>query len=112
MNSDNSTFSTNKIVKTFCSSISQVARVIRITKIRHISRTFVSPSHTLWAFKYHYRRVPERAFIEFLAKQYGCSLHDIDIAYKNFKNNSSLWNELTEKLSVYPNGYGLQMTRE
>ena len=112
MDSDISTFLTNRLLKTFCSSISQTARVISITKIRHILRTFVSPSHMLWAFKYHFRRVPERAFVEFFARQYGCSLQNLDAAYSDLNVNSSVWNDLSNKLSLYPSGYGLQMTRE
>jgi predicted O-methyltransferase YrrM len=99
-------------LKVINDSACQFARVIRITKLRHILKTFISPSHSLWAFKYHYRRVPEHAFIEFLTRQYGCSLQAIDAAYNDLKNNSSIWNDLVRKLSLYPNGYGLQMTKE
>jgi predicted O-methyltransferase YrrM len=112
MNSNTSTFSTNRFLKTVCSSVSQVARVIRITKFRHILRTIASPSHSLWAFKYHYRRVSECAFVEFFAQQYGCSLQNLDAAYSDLNVNSSVWNDLANKLSLYPSGYGLQMTRE
>jgi len=96
----------------FTDFLHQIMNVMSVIKSRHILKTFVSPSHSLWAFKYHYRRVPERAFIEFLAKKYGCSLRDIDAAYNDLKNNSSIWNDLARKLSLYPNGYGLQMTKE
>lgn len=62
--------------------------------------------------KYHYRRVPERDFMEFIALRLMCTPPDLNSAYDDYINNSGLWNEIEEKLSIYPNGYGQQMTRE
>jgi len=36
----------------------------------------------------------------------------IDKAYADLGNNSGLWGEIKQKLSLYPDNYGLQMTRE
>lgn len=109
---DNRILFKDQPLKTLYDMAAQLARVVSITKFRHILKTLVSPSHSLWAFKYHYRRVAERPFIEFLSRQYGCSLQDIETAYNDLNNNSSAWNELIKKLSLYPNNYGLQMTKE
>ncbi len=90
----------------------QVANTIRVVELRHVLKAFVSPLHALEAFKYHYRRVPERSFIEFLAKWWGCSPKDIDAAYKDLHDNLTGWEEVKRKLSIYPKSYGLQMTKE
>lgn len=79
---------------------------------KHILNAIVSPHHTLKAFKYHYRRVPERDFLFFLARQLGHEDHDIESAYNDLKNNNPLWSEIKDRLSAYQNNYGLQMTRE
>jgi predicted O-methyltransferase YrrM len=104
--------SKNLVLRTLCDFAIQIAQVIKITKFKHIFRALISPSNSLWAFKYHYRRVPERAFIEFLVRQYGCSSQDIQSAYNDLSNNSFVWNEVAKNLSLYPNGYGMQMTKE
>ena len=71
-----------------------------------------SPSHALRVFKYHYRRVPERSFIEFFVKQQGYPSGHVSSLYSNFNRNRLLWEEIRGNLSIYPNGYGLQMTQE
>lgn len=90
----------------------QIAKVARIIELKHILKAIIFPSHALRAFKYHYRRVSERAFIGFLAKLWGCSPKDIDDAYNDLDSNLPLWKEIEKKLSIYPSGYGLQMTKE
>jgi hypothetical protein len=90
----------------------QIAKVVRIIELKHILKAIIFPSHALRAFKYHYRRVSERAFIGFLAKLWGCSPKDIDDAYNDLDSNLPLWKEIEKKLSIYPSGYGLQMTKE
>jgi hypothetical protein len=80
----------------------EISNIIRITKPRHIFRALRSPSHALEAFKYHYRRVSEREFVEFLAKKWNCSSGDVYAAYQDYENNIALWEENKEKLAVYP----------
>jgi hypothetical protein len=75
-------------------------------------KVIVSPSHAFKAFKYHYRRVSEREFVEFLAKKWNCSSGDVYAAYQDYENNIALWEEIKEKLAIYPGAYGLQMTKE
>lgn len=90
----------------------QLSSIIRITKPRHILRVLTSPSHALETFKYHYRRVSERTFIEFWAKKWHRSSGDVYAAYQDYESNIALWEEIKEKLASYPSGYGMQMTRE
>lgn len=101
-----------RVLKTLYEIAIQLTRVLSITRFRHILKTFVSPSHSLWAFKYHYRRVPERDFIEFFVRKSGCSSQDIRAAYNDLCDNSPVWKKVAENLSLYPNGYGMQMTKE
>jgi len=70
------------------------------------------PSHAIRAFKYHYRRVPERSFITFIAKKKGFADEDVNSAYRDLEDNSFLWEDIESKLTIYPNSYGQQMTRE
>ncbi len=86
--------------------------ILTITKLKHIYDALREPHHAIKVFKYHYRRVSEPAFIDFFSKQWGCSDRDIIQAYTGLTDNAPLWQEIKEKLSVYPSGYGLQMTRE
>jgi len=86
--------------------------IIKTIKISHILKAVKSPHNAVNKFKYHYRRVSERNFIDFLAKQCNSSFKDIDEAYKGLHVNSMLWREIEQKLSIYPDSYGLQMTRE
>jgi hypothetical protein len=72
----------------------QLIKIIRLTRPKHILKAFVSPIHLYKAFKYHYRRVSERAFIGFLAKLWGCSPKDIDDAYNDLDSNLPLWKEI------------------
>jgi len=90
----------------------EISNIIRTTKSRHIFRALRSPSHALEAFKYHYRRVSEREFVEFLAKKWNCSSGDVYAAYQDYENNIALWEEIKGKLAVYPGGYCFQMTKE
>jgi predicted O-methyltransferase YrrM len=90
----------------------QLKYILTITKPKHIYNAMKAPHHTVKVLKYHYRRVSEPAFIDFFSKQWGCSDRDIIQAYTGLSNNAPLWQEIKEKLSIYPSGYGLQMTRE
>lgn len=91
---------------------SQINNIAKQIEPKHILKAIISPSSMLEALKYQYRRVSERNFVEFLAKKWGCTSKDIDEAYRDLDNYSNLWKDIENKLTVYPNGYGFQMTRE
>lgn len=90
----------------------EIKNVIRTAKPKHVLKGLVSPAHTIKAIKYHYHRVPEHVFVEFLARQWGCSQKAISHVYKDLERNAPLWEAVQQKLTVYPNSRGLQMTRE
>jgi hypothetical protein len=90
----------------------QLANIIKTAELSHIIKAINSPYNALKAFKYHYRRVSEPAFVKFFAKQWNRSSKDIDDAYKGLRLHSTLWVEIEQKLSIYSCGYGLQMTKE
>jgi hypothetical protein len=92
--------------------LKQIAEIAKIVKLRHFRKAITSPNQALRALKYHYRRVSQKSFVEFLARKYGCSYYDIEAAYKDLSQNSTLWEDIQNKLLIYPDGYGLQMTRE
>lgn len=95
-----------------CEIFTQINNILKQIRPKHILKAVFYPFGTLEALKYHYRRVPERSFVEFLAKKWGCTWKDIGEAYVGLDNRSNLWKDLENKLSVYPHAYGLQMTRE
>jgi predicted O-methyltransferase YrrM len=90
----------------------QIVNTLRIVELRHVLRAIADPSHSLQKLKYHYRRISERSFVQFLAERWGCVSRDVDEAYRDLDNHSNLWRDIEEALSVYPNAYGLQMTKE
>jgi len=92
--------------------LAPLTNIIKTVRLRHILKAVRSPSNAVQKFKYHYRRVAERSFIDFFVKQYSFSHKDLDEAYKGLHSNSILWREIEQKLSLYPDGYGFQMTME
>ncbi len=92
--------------------IKPLLNVIRMTRTKHLFNAVLSPSHAVWAFKYHYRRVSDRDFVTFLAKENGCFINEVNGAYRDLDCNSPVWEEIRNKLLVFSDGYGLQMTRE
>lgn len=89
-----------------------MAGVVAVTRPEHLFKLLRQPAGIIKAFKYHYRRVPERAFVDFLGHGKGRSAADIASAYHDFAGNQPVWDQLRKILSEYPDGYGLQMTRE
>lgn len=81
-------------------------------KPKHIIKSILFPFQTVQSFKYHYRRVPEREFIEFLSRKWNCTSDIVDSAYQDLDSHRQLWDKINQDLSVYPKSYGLQMTRE
>jgi predicted O-methyltransferase YrrM len=92
--------------------LNQLLSIIKIVRPKHVINAVISPSHTVKVFKYHYRRVPEKTFIEFMANKWKHLPEEVDEAYQSYENNNMLWEEIIKNLSVYPNGYALQMTKE
>lgn len=92
--------------------LEQILKIGKTTELRHIRKAIKSPSQALRAFKYHYRRVSQRAFIEFLASKSRCSRSSIEEAYEDLRRNSGLWKEIQNNLRTYQDGYALQMTTE
>ena len=88
-----------------------VINIIKITRPKHILKAFISPLNTCKAIKYHLRRVSQLSFITFLSTLFGQNQY-IDDAYRDFKRNSGLWEEIQKELSIYPGSYGLQMAQE
>jgi hypothetical protein len=89
----------------------QIKYILTITKPKHIYNAVKAPHHTIKVFKYHYRRVSEKAFVEFFAGQWGCSSGEINTAYGDLTGNIKFWEEISESLSKYKNSYALQMTQ-
>lgn len=90
----------------------QLKNIIKIVRPKHILKSVLSPLQTIETFKYHYRRVSEREFVEFLSQKWHCTSEIIDSAYQNLSSHQEFWKEIHNRLSVYPDGYGLQMTKE
>lgn len=90
----------------------QIANILKTTEARHIWKAITSPSLALRAFKYHYRRVSERDFVEFLTRKFGYFSENVDAAYADLSSHQDLWEEVKQKLSIYPDSYALQMTKE
>jgi predicted O-methyltransferase YrrM len=90
----------------------QLKYISTITKPKHIYNAMKDPHHTIKVLKYHYRRVSEKAFVEFFAEQWGCSSEEIQTAYRDLTGNIKCWEEISESLSNYKNSYALQMPQQ
>jgi len=92
--------------------VSQILRVLRVARPSHVWKAVVSPRRTLRAAKYHYRRVSEREFIEFFVSQWELSKEVVDEFYEGWRRHEEFRDAITDQLSIYPDDYGLEMTRE
>lgn len=92
--------------------LKQLSSIIKIVRPKHILNAVISPLHTAKVFKYHYRRVSEKTFVEFMANKWSRLPEEVGEAYLTYENNNMLWQEIMEKISIYPRGYALQMTKE
>jgi len=90
----------------------EIQNIIKIIKPRHIIKAIYSPFHTLRAFKYHYRSVPEQEFIKFLSEPLSYPPTTIQEAYNDLYSHRELWDNIKKSLAVYPENYGCQMTNE
>ncbi len=86
--------------------------VVKTTRARHIKNALRDPKHAIEAFKYHFRRIPERDFVRFVARQFNKTSNDVKQAYQDLHQNLECWERIEQELAVYPAGYGLQMTSE
>ena len=90
----------------------QTLNVFKVIRPIHLLRALVNPSRAIRAFKYHFRRVSGEEFVGFLGACGGKSTLEIHDAYIGLKRHEDLWDAIAGKLSIYPDGYGQQMTRE
>jgi predicted O-methyltransferase YrrM len=92
--------------------LGQLARVARVVRPRHLLKLLVAPHAELAAFKYHFRRVPERAFVAFLAGIPPTDGAVIDRVYADLERHGALFTRLRQRLLVHPDGFGGQMMAE
>jgi predicted O-methyltransferase YrrM len=89
----------------------QLARVVRVVRLRHLLKLVRHPRAEIAAFKYHYRRVPERSFVAFLAGIPPAAA-SLDRVYADLADHAALSARLRSALAVHPGGAGGQMTSE
>ncbi|MFQ5787509.1 MAG: class I SAM-dependent methyltransferase, partial [Thermodesulfobacteriota bacterium] len=92
--------------------LNEILHIIKITRPHHLIKTIYLPNHTFRKLKYHYRRVSEKEFIDFLSAKWNCTPDIVNSAYEDLNNNQKLWDKINQVLSLYPNSYGSQMTME
>src|SRR5689334_62342 len=92
--------------------LAQLARVARVARPRHLLKLLVAPRAEIAAFRYHFRRVPERAFVAFLAEVPPSEQGRVDAVYRDLEGHAPLFARLRTKLDVHPDGFGGQMMAE
>jgi predicted O-methyltransferase YrrM len=92
--------------------LAQLARVARVARPRHLLKFLVAPRAEIAAFRYHFRRVPERAFVAFLAEIPPSEHARVDAVYRDLEGHAALFDRLRKKLDVHPDGFGGQMMAE
>lgn len=92
--------------------LGQLARVSRVVRLRHLLKLIRHPRQEIAAFKYHYRRVPERAFVAFLSGIPPAEAATIDRVYADLQDHAARFAALTTRLAVHPDGFGGQMMSE
>jgi predicted O-methyltransferase YrrM len=91
----------------------QLARVARVVRFRHVLKLFSHPRAAIAAFKYHYRRVPERSFVAFLTGIPAGEAATLDRVYADLREHAAMFAALKRKLvAVHPDGFGGQMVFE
>lgn len=83
-----------------------------MVRLRHLLKLLRHPRQEIAAFKYHYRRVPERAFVAFLAGIPRGEAATIDRVYADLHDHAARFAALTARLAVHPDGFGGQMMSE
>jgi predicted O-methyltransferase YrrM len=89
----------------------QLASVARLVRLRHLIKLVRHPREEVAAFKYHYRRVPERSFVAFLAGIPSAQAA-IDRVYADLNDHAVVFTEMKKRLAVHPDGFGGQMMCE
>ena len=92
--------------------LNEILHIAKIIKLHHLMKAIYSPFHSFRALKHHYREVPEKKFVKFLSGPSDCPTTTIEEAYDGLEKHNQLWNDIKRDLSVYPENYGCQMTRE
>lgn len=92
--------------------LEQMARVSRVVRLRHLLKFIRHPRQEIAAFKYHYRRVPERAFVAFLAGIPAAEAATIDRVYADLHAHAARFEALRRRLALHPDGFGGQMMAE
>jgi predicted O-methyltransferase YrrM len=90
----------------------ELASVSRVVRIRHLLKLIRHPREELAAFKYHYRRVPERSFVAFLARVPAGHTAALDGVYADLRAHDAAFAALRQRLAVHPGGFGGQMMAE
>lgn len=90
----------------------ELARVARVVRLRHLMKLVRHPQAEIAAFRYHYRRVPERSFVAFLAGISAGEAATIDRVYADLHDHAALSSALKERLAIHPDGFGGQMMAE
>ena len=90
----------------------QLARVARVVRLRHVLKLLRRPRDVIAAFKYHYRRVPERSFVAFLAGIPAAEAATIDRVYADLRDHAAMSAALKTALAAHPDGFGGQMVFE
>jgi hypothetical protein len=90
----------------------ELARVSSLVRLRHLIKLVRHPRDEIAAFKYHYRRVPERSFVAFLAGIPPGETAALARVYADLRDHTARFTALQEKLAVHPDGFGGQMMSE
>lgn len=90
----------------------QLASVLGAARPAHYFKAVTAPVRALSAFKYHYRRVPERDFVEFLVRAATGPSAAVEAAYGHLAAHRVLWDRLAANLAAHPSREGVQMGRE
>ena len=90
----------------------EIKNIVRTVKPHHMLRSVLHPKASFQKLKYHYRRVSETDFIEFIGSEWNCSKNDVQEVYYELNKHTTLWSEIDRKLLRYPNNYASQMTFE
>jgi predicted O-methyltransferase YrrM len=90
----------------------ELASVARVVRLRHLLKLFRHPREELAGFKYHYRRVPERSFVAFLAGLPAGDTATLDRVYADLQGHDAAFTALRKRLAVHANRFGGQMMSE
>lgn len=90
----------------------ELVRVSSLVRLRHLIKLIRHPREEIAAFRYHYRRVPERSFVAFLAGAPRGDTAALDRVYADLHGHSARFTALKERLAVHPDGFGGQMMSE